>query len=99
MDKRGAASTGRRFLHRRAALAGEQAEIAVEVSVERVSAVVAGAATLAERLEALPLQDDLDLRRWRQERVRRLRWAVDAGQESLRVAQRRTDVDEASNAG
>lgn len=95
----GAHRMGGRFVERRLARAGEQAEIAVALSAERVSAIVSTAATLADRLEALPVHDDLDLRRDRQQRVKRLRWAVAAGEESLRRQAQRRQTERRDQSG
>lgn len=92
--------TGGRFVERRLARASEQADLAVALSARRVSAIVSSAATLADRLEDMPVHDDLDLRRDRQQRVQRLRWAVAAGEESLRrQAQRGSRPGAAGTAG
>jgi hypothetical protein len=76
-----------RFLRHRAAEAREQAAATVAVSVRQITTLIAHAGTLADRMESLPLPPDLELRRERQERVRRLRGAVTAGQNALRLRQ------------
>lgn len=75
-----------RFLGRRVTNAVEKASATVAVSAQQITALVAHAAALADRVEALPPPADADGCRAREERVRRLREAVTAGQRALRRA-------------
>ncbi len=60
-----------------------QADVDVETAVERTAAVVLHAHALAERMAALPVPRDPTARHAREERVRRLRAAVEAGRAVL----------------